>query len=306
MNDSAWSTSVSNQLTVLDDNLFALHFSDANSTTTSAIVGISDAQKGWLLVQIRGRFTLMVMLLLLLMAKILIVVAVDVVMRGIEGATRAVVVAVLVVSTDVVLILIVAVVVIVLVVWWRCSGSTGKAGRRRRCWWRYKYIVLIFRKIQIVIYVVILATVVLLEHAVGVLDTWRVSWLLVGCGVVVILILFQIVDEGAPFGVGGSTTAASATAAAAGVIFEYPNRTGMVVQQLFLVIKGFRCRPWLLLTGVVVVVTAGGMGMGVLGILSGMFPLFAGPWLEISLRHGIVMGIYRLQRMRLLLVVVAV
>lgn len=305
MYDSAWSTSVSNQLTVFDDNLFALHFSDANSTT----VGITGAQERWLLVLVVGRLGLMVvllrlLLLLVLIAKIVIVVVVDVVMVGmIGGAATGAMIVVLVVSTDVVLILIVAAVVIVLVVGGRCGCE---AGRRRRCWWRYEYVVLIFRKIQIVVDVVVLATVVLLEHAVGVLDTWRVRRMLVGGGVVEILILFQIVDEWTPFGVGGSTGAATTGAAAAvGVVFEYPNRAGMVVQQLFLVVEGFRCRPWLL-TGVVVVVTAGGMGVGV-GIRTGMFPVFvAGSGLEISLRRGIVMGFYRLQRMRLLLVVVAV
>lgn len=301
MYDSAWSTSVSNQLTVFDDNLFALHFSDAT------VVGITGAQERWLLVLVVGRLGLMVVLLLLLLvliAKIVIVVVVDVVMVGmIGGAATGAMIVVLVVSTDVVLILIVAAVVIVLVVGGRCGCE---AGRRRRCWWRYEYVVLIFRKIQIVVDVVVLATVVLLEHAVGVFDTWRVRRMLVGGGVVEILILFQIVDEWTPFGVGGSTGAATTGAAAAvGVVFEYPNRAGMVVQQLFLVVEGFRCRPWLL-TGVVVVVTAGGMGVGV-GIRTGMFPVFvAGSGLEISLRRGIVMGFYRLQRMRLLLVVVAV
>lgn len=253
---------------------------------------------------------------LLLIAKILIVVVVEIVMmRMMIGGAATVggaMVVIFVVSTDFVLILIVvaAVVVIVLVVWWRCTGTgCRQAGRRRRCWWRYKYVVLIFRKIQIIIDIVVLATVVLLEHAVGVLDTWRLlRRMLVGCGAVEILILFQIVDEWTPFGVGGSTAATTPTATAVvGVVFQYPNRAGMVVQQLFLVIKCFRCRPRLLTVGVVVVVSAGGMMVVGVGTQPGMFSVFArGSGWGDSLRHWIVMGIYRLQGMWLLLVVVAV
>lgn len=208
------------------------------------------------------------MLVLMLIAKILIVVVVEIM---IGGASAMVVV--FVVPTDVVLmvlvLLIMATVVIVLVVWWRCTGAR-QAGRRRRRWWRYQYVELIFRKIQIIIDIVVLAAVVLLEHVVGVLDSWRLRRMLVACGVVEILILFQLVNQWTPLGVAlGGTTAdiGRATAAtvfvARGVVFQYPNRAGMVVQQLFLVIKSSRCRSGLLTGVVAVVVPAGGVVGGI-------------------------------------------
>lgn len=119
---------------------------------------------------------------------------------------------------------------------------------------------MILRKIQIIIDIVVLATVVLLEHAVGVLDSWRLRRMLVVCGVVEILILFQLVNQWTPLGVAGTADicCATVTVFVARVVFQYPNRTGMVVQQLFLVIKSSWCWSTLLI-GVVVVVPAGGV-----------------------------------------------
>lgn len=166
---------------------------------------------------------------------------------------------------------------------------------------------MILRKIQIIIDIVVLATVVLLEHAVGVLDSWRLRRMLVVCGVVEILILFQLVNQGTPLGVACAADIRCATAAtvfvARGVVFQYPNRAGMVVQQLFLVIKSSRCRSGLLI-GVVVVVPTGGVVRGI-GTKPGMFPVLAGSGRGNSLRHRVVMGVYRLQGMGLLLVAVA-
>lgn len=166
---------------------------------------------------------------------------------------------------------------------------------------------MIFRKIQIIIDIVVLATVVLLEHAVGVLDSWRLRRMLVACGVGEVLILFQLVNQWTPLGVAGAADIGCATSTvfvARGVVFQYPNRAGMVVQQLFLVIKSSSgCRSGLL-TGVVVVVPTGGV-VGGIGTLPGMLPVLAGSGQGNSLRHGIVMGVYRLQGMGLLLVVVA-
>lgn len=95
--------------------------------------------------------------------------------------------------------------------------------------------------------------------------------MLVACGVVEILILFQLVNQGTPLGVASATadigrTAATvflAAATAAGVVFQYPNRAGMVVQQLFLVIKSSGCRSGLLTGVVVVVVPTGGVVGGI-------------------------------------------
>lgn len=165
---------------------------------------------------------------------------------------------------------------------------------------------MILRKIQIIIDIVVLATVVLLEHAVGVLDSWRLRRMLVVCGVVEILILFQLVNQWTPLGVAGTADIGCATATvfvARGVVFQYPNRAGMVVQQLFLVIKSSWGRSGLLI-GVVVVVPAGGV-VGGIGTKPGMFPVLAGSGQGNSLRHRIVMGVNRLQGMGLLLVVVA-
>lgn len=154
---------------------------------------------------------------------------------------------------------------------------------------------MILRKIQIIIDIVVLATVVLLEHAVGVLDNWRLRRMLVVCGVVEVLILFQLVNQWTPLGVAGTADICCATATvfvARGVVFQYPNRAGMVVQQLFLVIKSSWCRSGLMI-GVVVVVPTGGVAGGI-GTKPGMFPLLAGSGQGNSLRHRIMMGVYRL------------
>lgn len=125
MYDDAWSASVSNQLTVLDDNLLALHLAKA--------VAVCQQQRG-LLVQVRRGLMLVmvlllellmewrlgrVMLVLMLITKILIVVVVVVVMMTIC-------VVVLVVSSVVlteVLLIMATDEVIVLVVRWNRSTS---------------------------------------------------------------------------------------------------------------------------------------------------------------------------------------
>lgn len=103
--------------------------------------------------------------------------------------------------------------VIVLVVGWSLL-STGCCRR----WWRYQNVVLIFRKVQIVVDVVVVAAVVLLQDTVGVLDCWR--WqLLTSCAVVAVevLILFQLVNQRTPL--------LGVTTGGVVVVFQYPSWT---------------------------------------------------------------------------------
>lgn len=147
MYDDAWSASVSNQLTVLDDNLLALHL---------AKFAVRQQQR-WLLVQVRLMVLLELLMkrlgrvmLLMLITKILIVVVV--VVMGATAATvlmMTICVVVFVVSSvvlTVVLLLIMATdEVIILVVRWNRSTRCSCPCRSR--WWRYQYVVLIFRKV---------------------------------------------------------------------------------------------------------------------------------------------------------------
>lgn len=225
MYDDAWSASVSNQLTVLDDNLLALHL---------AKFAVRQQQR-WLLVQVRLMVMLLELLmkrlgrvmLLMLITKILIVVVVVVVM----GATAATVlmmticVVVLVVSSvvlTVVLLLIMATdEVIVLVVRWNRSTRCSCPCRSR--WWRYQYVVLIFRKVQIVVDVVVVAAVeLLLQDTVGVLDR---NWLttVVAVSTIKVLILFQLVNQ---------RTSLRVTATTLMVVLQYPRWTTVIVQLL--------------------------------------------------------------------------
>lgn len=222
MYDDAWSASVSNQLTVLDDNLLALHL---------AKFAVRQQQR-WLLVQVRLVVMLLELLmkrlgrvmLLMLITKILIVVVVVVVM----GATAATVlmmticVVVLVVSSvvlTVVLLLIMATdEVIVLVVRWNRSTRCSCPCRSR--WWRYQYVVLIFRKVQIVVDVVVVAAVeLLLQDTVGVLDR---NWLttVVAVSTIKVLILFQLVNQ---------RTSLRVTATTLMVVLQYPRWTTVIV-----------------------------------------------------------------------------
>lgn len=225
MYDDAWSASVSNQLTVLDDNLLALHL---------AKFAVRQQQR-WLLVQVRLMVMLLELLmkrlgrvmLLMLITKILIVVVVVVVM----GATAATVlmmticVVVLVISSvvlTVVLLLIMATdEVIVLVVRWNRSTRCSCPCRSR--WWRYQYVVLIFRKVQIVVDVVVVAAVeLLLQDTVGVLDR---NWLttVVAVSTIKVLILFQLVNQRASLRVTATTLM---------VVLQYPRWTTVIVQLL--------------------------------------------------------------------------
>lgn len=229
MYDDAWSASVSNQLTVLDDNLLALHL---------AKFAVRQQQR-WLLVQVRLVVMLLLLLellmkrlgrvmLLMLITKILIVVVVVVVVMGATAATvlmMTICVVVFVVSSvvlTVVLLLIMATdEVIVLVVRWNRSTRCCCPCRSR--WWRYQYVVLIFRKVQIVVDVVVVAAVeLLLQDTVGVLDR---NWLttVVAVSTIKVLILFQLVNQ---------RTSLRVTATTLMVVLQYPRWTTVIVQLL--------------------------------------------------------------------------
>lgn len=255
MYDDAWSTSVSNQLTVLDDNLLALHL---------AKFAVRQRQR-WLLVQVGLMLELLLLLmkwllgrvmLLMLITKILIVVVVVVV-----GATAilmmAICVVVLVVSsvvlTVVLLLLIMATdEVIVLVVRWNRSTRCTTSCRSCR-WWRYQYVVLIFRKVQIVVDVVVVAAVeLLLQDTVGVLDR---DWLVTTADCTVeVLILFQLVNQRTSLLLGVTST--DSTLMVLMVILQYPCWATVIVHLLIGLMR------------VVIVVTAATVGWFQLYVLA--------------------------------------
>lgn len=206
--DDAWSTSVSNQLTVFDDNLLALHLAELAVQRYR-----NRLRQGWLLVQIVLVLVLVLVMLgrvmLVLITKILIVVVQGMMMLMLTVCVVVLVVSSVVLTLVVLLLLLIMATdeVIVLVVRWNRSAGPRR-GRSR--WWRYQYVVLIFRKVQIVVDVVVVATVVLLQDTVGVLDgRWRFAVVAVE-----VLILFQLVNQRTPLGV---TTA--------GVVLQYPSGT---------------------------------------------------------------------------------
>lgn len=273
MYDDAWSASVSNQLTVLDDNLLALHL---------AKFAVRQQQR-WLLVQVRLMVMLLELLmkrlgrvmLLMLITKILIVVVVVVVV--VMGATAATVlmmticVVVLVVSSvvlTVVLLLIMATdEVIVLVVRWNRSTRCSCPCRSR--WWRYQYVVLIFRKVQIVVDVVVVAAVeLLLQDTVGVLDR---NWLttVVAVSTIKVLILFQLVNQ---------RTSLRVTATTLMVVLQYPRWTTVIVQLLSGLMR------------VVIVVTFSTVGWFQLDVLAtgGYLRMMTSCWMLLGIRNSLL------------------
>lgn len=252
MYDDAWSTSVSNQLTVLDDNLLALHL---------AKFAVRQRQR-WLLVQVGLMLELLMkwllgrVMLLMLITKILIVVVVVVGATAILMMTICVVV--LVVSSvvlTVVLLLIMAAEVIVLVVRWnRSTRCTTSCRSCRRRWWRYQYVVLIFRKVQIVVDVVVVAAVeLLLQDTVGVLDR---NWLVTTAVCTVeVLILFQLVNQRTSLLLGVTTS--NSTLMVLMVILQYPCSWTTVIVHLLIG-----------LMRVVIVVTAATVGWFQLYVLA--------------------------------------
>lgn len=273
MYDDAWSASVSNQLTVLDDNLLALHL---------AKFAVRQ-QQWWLLVQVRLMVVLLELLmkrlgrvmLLMLITKILIVVIVVVVM----GATAATVlmmticVVVLVVSSVVLTIVLLLLLimasdeVIVLVVRWNWSTRCSCPCRSR--WWRYQYVVLIFRKVQIVVDVVVVAAVeLLLQDTVGVLDR---NWLttVVAVSTIKVLILFQLVNQ---------RTSLRVTATTLMIIFQYPRWTAVIVQLLSRLMR------------VVIVVTSSTVGWFQLDVLAtgGYLRMMTSCWMLLGIRNSLL------------------
>lgn len=230
MYDDAWSASVSNQLTVLDDNLLALHL---------AKFAVRQRQR-WLLVQVGLVLELLLMkwllgrvMLLMLITKILIVVVVVVGATAILMMTICVVVLVVssVVLTVVLLLLLIMATdeVIVLVVRWNRSTRCTTSCRSCRRWWRYQYVVLIFRKVQIVVDVVVMAAVeLLLQDTVGVLDrNWLVTTVVAAVCTIKVLILFQLVNQWTSLLLGVTTSTSSLM-----VILQYPSWTTVIVQLL--------------------------------------------------------------------------
>lgn len=274
MYDDAWSASVSNQLTVLDDNLLALHL---------AKFAVRQQQR-WLLVQVRLMVMLLELLmkrlgrvmLLMLITKILIVVVVVVVV--VMGATAATVlmmticVVVLVVSsvvlTVVLLLLLIMATdeVIVLVVRWNRSTRCSCPCRSR--WWRYQYVVLIFRKVQIVVDVVVVAAVeLLLQDTVGVLDR---NWLttVVAVSTIKVLILFQLVNQ---------RTSLRVTATTLMVVLQYPRWTTVIVQLLSGLMR------------VVIVVTSSTVGWFQLDVLAtGDYLRMSSCWMLLRIRNSLL------------------
>lgn len=254
MYDDAWSTSVSNQLTVLDDNLLALHL---------AKFAVRQRQR-WLLVQVGLMLELLLLLmkwllgrvmLLMLITKILIVVVVVVGATTILMMTICVVVLVVssVVLTVVLLLLIMATdEVIVLVVRWNRSTRCTTSCRSCR-WWRYQYVVLIFRKVQIVVDVVVVAAVeLLLQDTVGVLNR---NWLVTTAVCTVeVLILFQLVNQRTSLLLGVTTS--NSTLMVLMVILQYPSWTTVIVHLLIGLMR------------VVIVVTAATVGWFQLYVLT--------------------------------------
>lgn len=234
MYDDAWSASVSNQLTVLDDNLLALHL---------AKFAVRQRQR-WLLVQVGLMLELlllmkwllgrvMLLVLLMLITKILIVVVVVVGATAILMMTICVVVLVVssVVLTVVLLLLLIMATdeVIVLVVRWNRSTRCTTSCRSCRRWWRYQYVVLIFRKVQIVVDVVVVAAVeLLLQDTVGVLDrNWLVTNVVAAVCTIKVLILFQLVNQRTPLLLRVTSTDSTLM-----VILQYPSWTTVIVQLL--------------------------------------------------------------------------
>lgn len=235
MYDDAWSASVSNQLTVLDDNLLALHL---------AKFAVRQRQR-WLLVQVGLMLELlllmklllgrvMLLVLLMLITKILIVVVVVVGATAILMMTICVVVLVVssVVLTVVLLLLLLIMAtdeVIVLVVRWNRSTRCTTSCQSCRRWWRYQYVVLIFRKVQIVVDVVVVAAVeLLLQDTVGVLDrNWLVTNVVAAVCTIKVLILFQLVNQRTPLLLRVASTDSTLM-----VILQYPSWTTVIVQLL--------------------------------------------------------------------------
>lgn len=273
MYDDAWSATVSNQLTVLDDNLLALHL---------AKFAVRQQQR-WLLVQVRLMVMLLLLLellmkrlgrvmLLMLITKILIVVVV--VIMGATAATvlmMTICVVVLVVSSvvlTVVLLLIMATdEVIVLVVRWNRSTRCSCPCRSR--WWRYQYVVLIFRKVQIVVDVVVVAAVeLLLQDTVGVLDR---NWLttVVAVSTIKVFILFQLVNQ---------RTSLRVTATTLMVVLQYPRWTTVIVQLLCGLMR------------VVIVVTCSTVGWFQLDVLAtgGYLRMMTSCWMLLGIRYSLL------------------
>lgn len=272
MYDDAWSASVSNQLTVLDDNLLALHL---------AKFAVRQQQR-WLLVQVRLMVMLLELLmkrlgrvmLLMLITKILIVVVV--VIMGATAATvlmMTICVVVLVVSsvvlTVVLLLLLIMATdeVIVLVVRWNRSTRCSCPCRSR--WWRYQYVVLIFRKVQIVVDVVVVAAVeLLLQDTVGVLDR---NWLttVVAVSTIKVLILFQLVNQ---------RTSLRVTATTLMVVLQYPRWTTVIVQLLSGLMR------------VVIVVTSSTVGWFQLDVLAtgGYLRMMSSCWMLLGIRNSLL------------------
>lgn len=212
------------------------------------------------------------MMLLMLITKILIVVVVV-----IMGATAATVlmmmicVVVLVVSSvvlTVVLLLIMATdEVIVLVVRWNRSTRCSCPCRSR--WWRYQYVVLIFRKVQIVVDVVVVAAVeLLLQDTVGVLDR---NWLttVVAVSTVKVLILFQLVNQ---------RTSLRVTATTLMVVLQYPRWTTVIVQLLSGLMR------------VVIAVTSSSVGWFQLDVLAtgGYLRMMSSCWMLLGIRNPLL------------------
>lgn len=231
MYDDAWSASVSNQLTVLDDNLLALHL---------AKFAVRQRQR-WLLVQVGLMLELLLLMkwllgrvmLLMLITKILIVVVVVVGATAILMMTICVVVLVVssVVLTVVLLLLLIMATdeVIVLVVRWNRSTRCTTSCQSCRRWWRYQYVVLIFRKVQIVVDVVVVAAVeLLLQDTVGVLDrNWLVTNVVAAVCTIKVLILFQLVNQRTPLLLRVTSTDSTLM-----VILQYPSWPTVIVQLL--------------------------------------------------------------------------
>lgn len=270
MYDDAWSASVSNQLTVLDDNLLALHL---------AKFAVRQQQR-WLLVQVRLVVMLLELLmkrlgrvmLLMLITKILIVVVV--VVMGATAATvlmMTICVVVLVVSSvvlTVVLLLIMATdEVIVLVVRWNRSTRCSCPCRSR--WWRYQYVVLIFRKVQIVVDVVVVAAVeLLLQDTVGVLDrNWLTTF--VAVSTIKVLILFQLVNQ---------RTSLRVTATTLMVVLQYPRWTTVIVQLLSGLMR------------VVIAVTSSTVGWFQFDVLAtgGYLRMMSSCWMLLGIRNSLL------------------
>lgn len=275
MYDDAWSASVSNQLTVLDDNLLALHL---------AKFAVRQQQRR-LLVQVRLVVMLLLLLellmkrlgrvmLLMLITKILIVVVV--VVMGATAATvlmMTICVVVLVVSsvvlTVVLLLLLIMATdeVIVLVVRWNRSTRCSCPCRSR--WWRYQYVVLIFRKVQIVVDVVVVAAVeLLLQDTVGVLDR---NWLttVVAVSIIKVLILFQLVNQ---------RTSLRVTATTLMVVLQYPRWTAVIVQLLSGLMR------------VVIAVTSSTVGWFQLDVLAtgGYLRMMSSCWMLLGIRNPLL------------------